>query len=124
MLDHFDRPGLALVGDRADDVIAGGDGDRQRARVVGVGVGDDRSGAVVGLADDRLLVVGEVGRSAGRLADGVVAGGERLLAGRAAVTDVLGVGVGGAVDLEVELAAIGRGLELLDDLDLAGLALV
>ena len=56
------------------------------------------------------------------LADGVVAGVDRLLAGRAAVADVVGVGVGGAVDLEVEAARVGRRAQVLHDLELAGLA--
>ena len=73
--------------------------------------GDHGAGAVVGPALDRLLVVVEVGARAGDLTDGVGPGVERLLAGRAAVADVVRVGVRGAVDLQVELAGVGRRAE-------------
>ena len=56
------------------------------------------------------------------LADGVGAGVQRLLAGRAAVADVVAVGVGGAVDLEVEQARVVGRAQVLHDLELAGLA--
>ena len=56
------------------------------------------------------------------LADGVGAGVERLLAGRAAVGRVVGFGVGDAVDLEVEGAGVGGRDQVLHDLELAGLA--
>ena len=46
----------------------------------------------------------------GGLADGVAAGVEGLLAGRAAVADVGRVGVGRAVDLQVEQARVVVGL--------------
>src|SRR5436190_1631468 len=125
VLDDLELAGLARVGDRADDVVAGADRHRQRAGRVGADRRDDGAAAVAGLALDRLLVVGEGGRrsrSSGDLADGVVAGVERLLAGRAAVAGVRLLGRG--VDLEVE-AEIGRasGREI-DDLELAGLARV
>ena len=75
--------------------------------------------AVVVLALDRLRVVGQVGVGAGGLADGVVAGVEGLLAGRAAVADVGRVGVGRAVDLEVEQAGVVGRAQVLLDLELA-----
>ena len=108
VLRDLELAGLARVGDHADDVGVGRDGDVQRAGVVAGGLGDHGAGAVVVLAVDRLLVVGQVGVGAGGLADGVVAGVEGLLAGRAAVADVARVGVGRAVDLEVEQAGVGR----------------
>ena len=107
VLLHLELAGLARVGDQAHDVGASGDGDGQRSGVVAGGrLGDHGAGAVVVAADDRLLVVVQVGAGAGRLADGVVAGVEGLLAGRPAVADVGRVRVGRAVDLEVELAGV------------------
>ena len=104
VLRDLELAGLAGVRDHADDV-----GVRRDGTVSGPPSspwsGRRRAGAVVVLADDRLLVVGQVGAGAGGLTDGVVAGVEGLLAGRAAVTDVRGVAVGRAVDLEVEQAA-------------------
>src|SRR3954451_22404993 len=106
-----DELGLAHVLDRADDVFVLADGDVDVARALGH---DVRALQALRVAD----VLGEV-RAV--LADGVRARRD----GRLAVPAVAALrGDGRAVDLEVEAAGVRGGLEVLHDLDRAGLALV
>ena len=101
VLDDLERAGLPGVGDRADDVwpVVTGRSAGRRCRRWSTPTAPVPLSC---LADDRLLVVGQVGAGAGRLADGVGAGVQGLLTGRARVAPFVGVGVRGAVDLEVE----------------------
>ena len=108
---------LALVGDRAvDDRARGQRPERERPRIAG----GDRAGAGAG---DRALVVAEVGARARGLAHGRVGADLDVdVAGGAAVAGVRLLG--GAVDLQVELARVAeRRLQLLGHLHLR-LALV
>ena len=103
VLDHGQAAGFPGVGDGADDGLAVADGDVGQAGAV---AGGDHDVGVVDALDGR-VVVGQVGAGAGHLAHVVGAGVHDLGSGGAAVTDVVGVGVGDPVDLEVEEAGVG-----------------
>ena len=108
-----DDRALARVRDRARDLVA--EVDRERVARPG-------GAALAGVARHARDVVRERRARAGELADGDrLAGGDLLEARVAAVADVVGMGL--AVDLEVELAGVVRRVENLDDADLR-LALV
>ena len=89
ILLQLDLAGLADVERDADDVVAVADVDVQRTGRVGSDRGDRLTGAVLVLADDRLLVVGQVGAGAGGLGDVVGAGVDRGLTGCATVGGVV-----------------------------------
>ena len=111
-------PGLAGVRDRAHDVRAVRDvhGHRPCAGARG----HDRAGAVGALALDGARVVSQRRLSVCGLGHGVVTRVERLLAGRVVVGGL--VLLDGVVDPQVEAAGVGRRVDLLHDLELAGLA--
>ncbi len=117
MLDDFELAGVAGVGDDADDVGAGGD--------VEGAVGEQVAGGLAAVtADGGGGVVAEVGVGAGGFGDGVGAGvdGGAAGSGGALVADVGGVQGCGAGGGEVETAGVVGGVEVLDDLELPGVA--
>ena len=120
---HLELARLAGVGDHADDVGVGRDRNGQRAGVVAGGLATVGAGAVVVLADDRLLVVGQVGVRCTAVSPTVWSPVfERLLAGRAAVADVQRAEVRWLPSIwRLNRPGSVLGLEVLLHLELAGL---